>query len=104
MGITPEMFFGVNLPDTISFKSSALPFWAKPASVQRQRRSAMLICFISIFYAYLFPYFFWGTNIQQREDLSKQWADFILFEQKKPVLLLGGEAGTGLRHSWMMIG
>ena len=64
----------------------------------------MLICLISIFYAYLFPYFFWGTNIQQREDLSKQWADFILFEQKKPVLLLGGEAGTGLRHSWMMIG
>ena len=42
---------------------------------------------------------------QQREDLSKQWADFILFEQKKPVLLLGGEAGTGLRGSgWSAAG
>lgn len=40
-----------------------------------------------------------GTNIQQREDLSKLWPDFILFEQKKNVLLLGGgEAGTGVRY------
>ena len=89
----------VNLPDMISFKSSALPPWAKPASVQRQRRSAMLICFISIFYAYLFPSFFWGTNIQQREDLSKQWADLFFLNRKSPSCSLGAKQGrTSVTH------
>ena len=51
-----------------------------------QRTEAEEKCDTYLFHIYLLclsvSLFFWGTNIQQREDLSKQWADFILLNRK----------------------